>query len=208
MCLVLGVCPSRIIPCRLGFCSRQKKKLPYLHLGYCSQLLRLCVVTCHLSVRNCPTEVGEPSGAVLHTCISSLATCFLTAALTFDCCFMLRHEEHADYFCLYYGVCARVACDDRQVLPYPSFFCPQPCSLNFTQFTVQRLRHSCNIPTCVRVLLVFSRPFIPFLYPFLLCFTCSRCPLFCARGSVVGGDWTQVCLGFRHCFIYGGFGVL
>lgn len=87
----------------------------------------------------------------------------------------------------------------------PLFFLPS--TLQFKLYTIYSAKVEAFLQhtKCVRVLLVSLGPFSHFLY-LSLSVSLVRNVLFCARASVVGGDWTQVCLGFRHCFIYGGFG--
>lgn len=88
----------------------KRKKMLHSHLRFSSQLPWLRFATRHLSIWNCPAEVGEPGEAVLHTCISGMTACFLTAALTFDYCFMVWHEEHADFFLFFIFTICVCAC--------------------------------------------------------------------------------------------------
>lgn len=209
VCLVFGVCPSRIFLCQLDFCSREKNN-NNAALTAALQLPTALIALCDMSFVNMklPCTSGwtrRSSPSHLHQRYDSLFSHSCTHFRLLLYGVTRRTCGLFSFLYLYYCVCVRVWLVIGKCVAFFFFFCPQPCSLNFTQFTVQRLKHSCNIPMCACAV-GFSRPFLPFLYPFPLCFTCSRCLLFCARESVVGGDWTQVCLGFRHCFIYGGFG--
>lgn len=152
VCLLFGVCPSRIILCQLDFCSRQKKKNAALAsaLQLPTALIALCdtsFVNMKLPCRSGWTRRSSPSH--LHQWYDSLFSHSCTHFRLLLYGVTRRTCGLFSFLYLYYlCVCVRVWLVIGKCVA--SFFCPQPCSLNFTQFTVQRLKHSCNIPNvCV-----------------------------------------------------------
>lgn len=158
--LVFGACPSHAILCCLGFCSKQS--VPHFRSRH------------SLPTASCPAEVGVLCRAILQARISGAR-----AAFTFNRCFMVWHE-HADFFCstvVCVCVCMHVACDDSHC-PYfifILFFLPLNLEVSTSQFTMARLKQSCNIPVCVLAYQGPSTVFFTHAHPQFHTLEVSRC---------------------------------